>query len=114
MLGHGGIGVVVNPKSVIGRNCVLAQNVTLAGKDGGAPFLDDWVYVGTNSVILGGVHIGKNVFIGALTLVNKDIPDNAVVAGIPAHIIRFQNKDQIKQNHDFWYKNGMPNLEEEL
>lgn len=56
-LGHSGIGVVVNSASVIGRNCILAQNVTLASKDGGAPVLGDYVYVGANSVVLGG---GKN------------------------------------------------------
>ena len=66
-LGHGGIGVVINRKSVIGRNCIIAQNVTIAGKDGLAPQIDDWVYVGAKSVLLGGCKIGKNVFIGALT-----------------------------------------------
>ena len=66
-LGHGGIGVVINSRSIVGRNCIIAQNVTLAAKDGGAPVIDDWVYVGANSVILGGVHIGKNAFIGALS-----------------------------------------------
>ena len=56
-LGHGGIGVVINSKAKIGRNCILAQNVTLAGKDGGAPVLNDWCYVGANSVIMGGGNI---------------------------------------------------------
>lgn len=54
MLGHGGIGVVINSRSIIGRNCIIAQNVTLAGKDGGAPIIEDWAYVGANSVIMGG------------------------------------------------------------
>ena len=56
-LGHGGIGVVVNWKSTIGRNVILAQNVTIAAKDGGAPTIGDWCYIGVNSVIMGG---GKN------------------------------------------------------
>ena len=53
-LGHGGIGVVVNQKAQIGRNCILAQNVTVAGKDGGVPVLKDWCYIGANSVVMGG------------------------------------------------------------
>lgn len=53
-LGHGGIGVVVNKKCKLGRNCILAQNVTLASKDSGAPELGDRVYVRANSVVLGG------------------------------------------------------------
>lgn len=61
-LGHGGIGVVVNAKAKIGRNVILAQNVTIAGKDGVAPTLDDWVYVGANSVVLGG-HIWERMFL---------------------------------------------------
>lgn len=60
-LGHGGIGVVVNAKTKIGRNVILTQNVTIAGKDGGCPTIDDWCYIGVNSVVLGGVHLGKNV-----------------------------------------------------
>lgn len=99
-LGHGGIGVVINGQSVIGRNCIIAQNVTIAGKNGKAPVIDDWVYIGANSVVLGNVSVGKNVFIGALTLVNKDVPDNSVVAGIPAKIIKLQTEEQIKVWHN--------------
>jgi len=98
-LGHGGIGVVVNGQAKVGRNCIIAQNVTIAGKDGKAPTIGDWVYIGANSVILGGVKVGSNVFVGALTLVNKDVPDGAVVAGIPAKVLRFQDEDQINKWH---------------
>ena len=45
------------------------------------------VFVGMNTVILKGVTIGDNVIIGAGSLVNKDIPDNCVVAGNPARVI---------------------------
>lgn len=105
-LGHGGIGVVVNAKAVIGRNVILAQNVTIAGKDGGCPTIDDWCYIGANSVVLGGVHLGKNVFVGALTLVNKDMPDGAVVAGIPARVLRIQTAEEIDNWHKWVMKQG--------
>lgn len=45
------------------------------------------VFIGINTVILQGVTIGNNVIIGANTLVNKDIPDNAIVAGNPCKMI---------------------------
>lgn len=105
-LGHSGIGVVINKRASIGRNCIIAQNVTIAAKDGKAPIISDWVYVGANSVVLGGVNIGNDVFIGALTLVNKDVPDNAVVVGIPGKILRFKD-DTEKENWRKWViKNG--------
>ena len=45
------------------------------------------VFIGANSGILGDVRIGNNVIIGAFSLVNKDIPDNSVAAGVPARVI---------------------------
>lgn len=45
------------------------------------------VFIGMNAIILKGVHIGNNVIIGAGSLVNRDIPDNSVVAGNPARVI---------------------------
>ena len=50
------------------------------------------VQIGTNSVILPGITIGNNVVIGALTLVNKDVPDNCRVVGSPMKIISYDNK----------------------
>ena len=45
------------------------------------------VFIGSNSTILYDVNIGSNVIIGAASLVNKDIPSNTVVAGVPARRI---------------------------
>ena len=50
--------------------------------------IGDNVYIGTETMILGGVHIGNNVVIGARSLVTKDIPDNCVAAGHPARVIK--------------------------
>src|SRR5665647_533822 len=46
------------------------------------------VFIGINSIILPGVTIGDNVVIGAGSIVNRDVPDNVVVAGVPAKIIK--------------------------
>lgn len=45
------------------------------------------VFIGMKSTILKGVRIGNNVIIGANSLVNKDVPDNCVVAGNPARVV---------------------------
>ena len=47
----------------------------------------DNVFVGANSTILYDVKIGSNVIIGAGSLVNKDIPDNSIAAGVPAKVV---------------------------
>lgn len=45
------------------------------------------VFIGSNTTILPGIKIGNNVVIGASSVVTKDIPDNVVVAGVPAKVI---------------------------
>ena len=105
-LGHRGIGVVINSKSVICSNVIIAQNVTVAGRDGKAPLIEDWCYLGANSVVLGGVKLGKNSYVGALTFVNKDVPDGAVVIGIPARVLRIRTEEEIEEWHKWVIKQG--------
>lgn len=50
----------------------------------------DNVYISTGVTILGPVNIGNNVTIGAGAVVTKDIPDNAIVGGVPAKIIKIK------------------------
>jgi len=46
------------------------------------------VYIGLNTMILPGVNIGNRVIVGAGSIVTKDIPDNSVAVGIPAHVVK--------------------------
>jgi galactoside O-acetyltransferase/maltose O-acetyltransferase len=57
--------------------------------------IGDNAYIGANSVVIGGINIGRNVFIGALSLVNKDIPDNAIAFGVPAKVIRYRTEEEL-------------------
>ncbi|HED13181.1 MAG TPA: acyltransferase [Gammaproteobacteria bacterium] len=56
-------------------------------KEGGI-MIGDGSYLGANVTVLHGVRIGKNCLIGANSLVNRDIPDNSLVMGSPARVIR--------------------------
>lgn len=94
--GYGGIGMVINGKSKIGNNVKIAQNVTIASR-GDIPIIGDNVWIGPGSKLLGG-KIGSNVVIGANSVVTKEIPDNCVVAGVPAKII---STDIEKYKHYF-------------
>ncbi len=89
-IGHFG-GIVVNRRTVIGKNCNISHGVTLGqanrGKTKGTPTLGDNVYIGPGAKIVGGIRIGNNVAIGANCVVTKDIPDDSVVVGIPGRVI---------------------------
>lgn len=86
-LPHNGLGVVINPKTVIGNNVKIHQNVTLGGREGsGAPIIEDNVLIGTGAVVLGDVIIHKGAKIGANAVVIYDIPENMIAVGVPAKI----------------------------
>jgi len=59
--------------------------------------IEDDVWIGYGAVITKGVHIGRGVIIGANAVVTKDVPEHAIVGGVPARIIRFRkDKDETK------------------
>lgn len=62
--------------------------------------IGDNVFIGSGAYITYNVKIGSNVIIGACSLVNKDIPDNCVVGGVPARIIKTFDKYLEKRNVD--------------
>lgn len=75
----------------IGDNFRCIHCTTLGNTDEGRPTIGDNVSLGANVTIIGPVTIGNNVTIAAGAVVVKDIPDNCVVAGVPAKIIRLLN-----------------------
>lgn len=90
--------VLVSGSSIIGSNCFLRPGVVLGGKslfDVGPQIIGDNVEFGVGSKVIGGVKIGDNVTVGANAVVTHDTPDNCVVGGIPAKVIR------VKQKHPY-------------
>ena len=90
-----GMGVVIGETSEIGDNVTIYHMVTLGGISPSInsdsqreikrhPTLMDNVVVGSGAQILGPITIGKNAKVGANAVVTKDVPDNAVMIGIPA------------------------------
>ncbi len=91
-----GTGVVIGETTVIGKNCVIYQGVTLGGtgKETGKrhPTLGDNVMVGAGAKVLGPINVGNNVKIAAGAVVLNDIPDNATAVGVPARVVRLEGK----------------------
>lgn len=91
----------------IGRECILADRVMLIDFDHGMAEVERPVrlqgiykrdvrighncWVGYGVSVLRGVTVGNNCVLGTSSVVNRDVPDNAVVAGIPARVIRMRD-----------------------
>ncbi len=92
-IGHFGC-LVVNPKAVLGKNVNLSQGVTIGqanrGPRCGTSIIGDNVYIGPGAKIVGAVVIGNDVAIGANAVVTHDVPDHAVVAGVPARVLSME------------------------
>ena len=90
-----GMGVVIGETSEIGDNVTIYHMATLGGISPSVnsneqrnikrhPTLKDNVVVGSGAQVLGPIVIGKNAKIGSNAVVTKDVPENAVMIGIPA------------------------------
>tara|TARA_Y100000741_G_scaffold353224_1_gene326134 strand:- start:697 stop:1266 length:570 start_codon:yes stop_codon:yes gene_type:complete len=99
-----GMGVVIGETSEIGSNVTIYHNVTLGGISPSIdsdnqrnlkrhPTLEDDVVVGSGAQILGPIVIGKNSKIGANAVVTKDVPENAIMVGIPARNVGSASRD---------------------
>ncbi len=99
-------GVVINAETIVGEHCIIntnssvdhdciienfvhiSPNVGLAGNVS----IGEFTHVGIGANIIQGIKVGKNVTIGAGTVVINNIPDNAIVVGNPARIIKYKEE----------------------
>lgn len=84
---------IVVGTSQIGSNVTIQQGVTIGANfknvDGRLyPTIGNNVFIGSGSKILGPINIGNNCMVGANAVVLKDFPDNCVIVGVPAKIVR--------------------------
>lgn len=95
-------GIYIGDGALIGHNVVLATlNHAKSPKDRGtmipAPIhIGKHVWIGSNSTILPGVTIGDGAIVAAEAVVSKDVPENAIVGGVPATILRYLNEEELQ------------------
>ena len=85
----GGGGVRIGAKRV-GKYCGFNAGVLIGtnGSEESRPVLGDHVAFGPGAKAFGNITIGNNVFVAPNAVVTKDVPDNCIVGGVPAKLIR--------------------------
>jgi sugar O-acyltransferase (sialic acid O-acetyltransferase NeuD family) len=81
-----GKGCLINPHVSISHDAIIGDFVEMSpgSRITGIARIGDYSVLGTNAVILPRITVGKNVIVGAGAVVTKDVPDNCMVAGVPA------------------------------
>lgn len=92
-------GVTVEDEVFIGHGVMFINDIDprATNEDGGAQSEQDWAVVptlvkrrasiGSNATIMGGIIVGEGALVGAGAVVTKDVPDFAIVAGVPARVV---------------------------
>lgn len=88
-------GVIITRECEIGENCLLFHNVSLVTmRNNRGPTIGANFYAGVGTILVGDLAIEDNVTCGAGSVVTRSIPRNAVVAGVPARILRYRHDSE--------------------
>ena len=95
------MGAILGVRATVGKNCHIGAGAVLAGVIEPASavpvVIEDGVLVGANAVVVEGVHVGRNAVVAAGSVVLEDVPENAVVAGVPARVIKQKDEKTISK-----------------
>jgi serine O-acetyltransferase len=83
--------IIINCQIIAGKNLTITHGVLVGQTDSGVPVIGDNVEIGAGARIIGGVRVGDYALIGASALVCRDVPERAVVAGVPARVLRYRD-----------------------
>ncbi|MGX7199157.1 2,3,4,5-tetrahydropyridine-2,6-dicarboxylate N-acetyltransferase [Enterococcus nangangensis] len=95
------MGAILGGRATVGKRCHIGAGAVLAGvvepPSAKPVVIEDDVLVGANAVVVEGVTVGKGSIVAAGAIVLEDVPENVVVGGIPARILKVKD-DKTKQN----------------
>ena len=90
------MGAVLGGRATVGSHCHVGAGAVLAGVIEPASatpvIVEDDVLIGANAVVIEGVHVGRGAVVAAGAVVTQDVPQNAVVAGCPARVIKMKDE----------------------
>ncbi len=99
---HDMLSVFISDNAVIGKNCVIFQQVTIGSEvqpDAafrGSPVVGDNVYIGAGAKIVGGIRIGHNCRIGANATITANLPDNTLAVAARTRTMRVTRFDNMR------------------
>ena len=90
------MGAVLGGRATVGAKCHIGAGAVLAGVVEPASavpvVVEDCVLIGANAVVIEGVRVGANAVVAAGAVVVEDVPENAVVAGCPARVVKIKDE----------------------
>ena len=90
------MGAILGGRATVGKNCHVGAGAVLAGVIEPASatpvVIGDGVLIGANAVVIEGVQVGAGAVVAAGAVVIEDVPENAVVAGCPARVIKMKDE----------------------
>ncbi|ADQ18136.1 transferase hexapeptide repeat containing protein [Leadbetterella byssophila DSM 17132] len=81
--------IIINPNAIIGENATIYPGVEIGEKKGGVPIIGNNVFIGAGAIVFGNLRIGNNSVIAPNAVVISDVPENAIVGGVPAKILKY-------------------------
>jgi serine O-acetyltransferase len=91
-------GILINCQLIAGKNLTITQGVLVGETDTGVPRMGDGVSIGVGAKIIGGLMLHDGVIVGAGAVVTKSFPEGAIVAGVPAKLLRIRD-DALNGHH---------------
>lgn len=95
------MGAVLGGRATVGKNCHIGAGAVLAGVIEPASatpvIVEDNVLIGANAVVIEGVRIGKGSVVAAGSIVLSDVPENVVVGGVPARVLKQKDEQTVSK-----------------